>query len=224
MVIGVLLFVMLFSMLQYVLSVGFHGITQVLPSAPSGGWISSQALANILVFASAFVLTIGLFALLTHGAMIKAAKKFLAPYVLFGVLLFVAMGVAGVMVALVLSLISLILLWQFALKNVVFRTPVSGPEEDLGSEGTVVDTINGEENGRVKVGDTIWWAISSDGSIIEKGERIRVEGTSRDKLTVKVGRIPERKTRARPTRKCPHCGASVPAEATFCTHCGRPMV
>jgi membrane protein implicated in regulation of membrane protease activity len=153
--------------------------------------------------------------------MIKAAKKFAAAYVVFGVVLFVSIGVAGVMIALILTLVSLMLLWQFALKNVVFRTPVAGPEENTGTEGTVVDTIDDDEKGRVRLGDTIWWAVSSDGAIIEKGERVRVEGTSSGKLTVKVHRIQTR--RKGPQRRCPYCGASAPSEADFCPNCGRSL-
>jgi membrane protein implicated in regulation of membrane protease activity len=219
---SILLFIMLFTLLQYAASVGFHNLFEALPAVPVAAFFSSQAFTNILIFASAFTLTIGLLALLTHGAMIKAAKKFVAAYVALGVVLFVTMGVAGVMIALVLTLISLMLLWQFALKNVVFRTPVAGPEENTGSEGTVVDTIDDEENGRVRVGDTIWWAVSSDGSIIEKGEKVRVEGTSSDKLTVKVRRMQGRR-KAQPQRRCRYCGASAPAEADFCPNCGRSM-
>ncbi|WXG44617.1 MAG: NfeD family protein [Promethearchaeati archaeon SRVP18_Atabeyarchaeia-1] len=220
--ISVLLFMMLLTLIQYVASVGFHSIFETLPNETIEAFFSSQAFANIILFAIAFTLMIGVLALLTHGAMIKAAKKFVAAYVAFGVLLFVAMGIAGVMIALVLTLISLMLLWQFALKNVVFRTPVAGAEENTGSEGVVVDTIDDEQNGRARVGDTIWWAVSSDGSIIEKGERVRVESTSSDKLTVKVRRIQGRRSKG-PQRRCPYCGASSPAEADFCPNCGRSL-
>jgi membrane protein implicated in regulation of membrane protease activity len=218
-VMGVLLFMMLFTLIQYVISTGFHSLFETFPSITIT--FDPQLFVNILIFASAFTLMIGLLALLTHGAMIKAAKKFVAAYVAFGVILFISMGLAGVMIALIFTLISLILLWQFALKNVVFRTPVAGPEENIGTEGTVVDTIDDDENGRVKLGDTIWWAVSSDGSIIEKGERVRVESTSSDRLTVKVRRTQTR--RKGPQRRCPYCGFSAPAEADFCPNCGRTL-
>jgi membrane protein implicated in regulation of membrane protease activity len=218
---GILLFMMLFTLIQYATSVGFHSLFETFPTITIGGLIDTQLLASILLFASAFTLMIGLLALITHGAMIKAAKKFVAAYVAFAVVLFVSMGVAGMMIALVLTLASLMLLWQFALRNVVFRTPVAGPEENIGSEGTVVDTIDDEENGRVRLGDTIWWAVSSDGSIIEKGERVRVDSSGSNKLTVKVHRLSAR--RKGPQRRCPYCGVSAPSEADFCPNCGRSL-
>jgi len=223
-VLGILVFVMLFTLLQYASSSGFHSILESLPSIPTGDFFSSGTFASIMLFASAFVVTIGVLALLTHGAIIKAAKKFVAAYVAVGVILFVAMGVAGMMIALVTALITLMVLWQFALKNVMFRTPASGPEENIGSEGTVVDDVDDEgENGRVRVGDTIWWAVSSDGSIIEKGEKVRVEGSGNDKLTLRVRRAPAKGIRQSPKRRCPYCGQSIPREATFCPVCGKAI-
>jgi membrane protein implicated in regulation of membrane protease activity len=218
-ILGLLLFMMLFTFVEYAISAGFHGLFEAV-STPNIGF-GTQLLANILIFATAFVIMIGLLALITHGAMIKAAKKFVAAYVAFGLILFVTMGIAGVMIALILTLISLMLLWQFALKNVVFRRPVAGPEENIGSEGTVIDTIDADENGRVKLGDTLWWAVSSDGSIIEKGDRVQVDGTSSDKLTIKVHRV--KTARKGPQRRCPYCGASAPSEADFCPNCGRSL-
>lgn len=125
------------------------------------------------------------------------------------------------MIALIIALVSLLLLWQFALRNVMFRTPVSGSEEIIGSEGTVVDPVTDEEDsGRVRVGDTIWWAVSADGSIIEKGEKVRVENASSKDLVLKVRKISPSRARASGRRRCPYCGTSVPADATFCPNCG----
>jgi membrane protein implicated in regulation of membrane protease activity len=217
-ILGLLLFMMLFTFIQYAISAGFHNLFE---SVSATAVLTTAFLVNMLVFATAFVIMVGLLALLTHGAMIKAAKKFVAAYVAFGVILFVTMGIAGVMIALILTLISLMLLWQFALKNVVFRAPVAGPEENTGSEGTVVDTIDDGEKGRVRLGDTLWWAVSSDGSIIEKGERVQVDSTSSDKLTLKVHGI--KTARKGPQQRCPYCGASAPSEADFCPNCGRSL-
>jgi membrane protein implicated in regulation of membrane protease activity len=177
-----------------------------------------------MLFLTLFVLSIAVLALLTHGAIIKAAKKFVPGYALIAIILFFVTGIGGVMVALIVALTSLLLLWQFALRNVMFRAPLSGPEEIIGSEGTVVDPVTDEEDeGRVKVGDSIWWAVSADGSIIEKGEKIRVDDASSKNLILKVRRATQSRARAPARRRCPQCGASVQADATFCTSCGSAL-
>nr|MDO8135932.1 NfeD family protein [Candidatus Njordarchaeum guaymaensis] len=215
-IVSVLIGVMLFSVIQYGSNIGFYNVFQA-PSLEQYG--STTAFASIMLFASCFVLSIALLALLTQGAMIKAAKKLVAGYFALAVALFFAMGVGGVMIGLLISLISLMLLYQFALKNVIHRIPASGIEENVGSEGTVVDEID-EDNGRVKVGDVIWWATSSDGSVIEKGEKVRVERVSGDNLIMVVKKVSSRRPGTAGQRKCPYCGGRGPKDATYCPNCG----
>jgi membrane protein implicated in regulation of membrane protease activity len=219
----VFILVMIYALFQYVASEGLQNAFQFLPGS-SGITITLADFDNIMLFLTLFVLSIAVLALLTHGAIIKAAKKFIPAYVLLVVVLFFATGIGGAMVALIVSLSSLMVLWQFALRNVMFRAPVSGPEEIIGSEGTVVDPVTDEEDsGRVKVGDSLWWAVSDDGSIIDKGEKICVEDASSKNLVLKVRRLPLGKARAPTRRRCPNCGASVQADATFCTRCGTAL-
>jgi membrane protein implicated in regulation of membrane protease activity len=221
----VFILVMLYALSQYISAEGVQNAFQLFPFGHiSGVYITLQDFENIMLFLTLFVLSIAFLALLTHGAIIKAAKKFIPAYVAMGVFLFFATGIGGAMVALVVALVSLLLLWQFALRNVMFRAPLSGPEEIIGSEGTVVDPVTDEEDeGRVKVGDSIWWAVSTDGSIIEKGEKVRVDDASGKNLILKVRRMPQSRARAPARRRCPHCGASVQADATFCTNCGSAL-
>jgi membrane protein implicated in regulation of membrane protease activity len=219
----VFILVMLYTLVQYTSSAGFHNAFELFPSPPAI-YISAEAFANIMLFATMFVLSIAVLALITHGAIIKAAKKFVPGYVVLALVLFFATGIAGVMIALTFALVSLLLLWQFALRNVMFRSPASGPEEIIGSEGTVVDPVTDEEDsGRVKVGDSIWWAVSSDGSLIEKGEKVTVENATSKDLVLKVRRISSGRARASGRRRCPNCGTSVPPDATFCPNCGSTL-
>jgi membrane protein implicated in regulation of membrane protease activity len=155
--------------------------------------------------------------------MIKAAKKFVAGYFALAVVLFVALGVGGVMIGMLVSLLSLMLLYQFALKNVLHRIPAAGIEENVGSEGTVIDEVDEDTDGRVKVGDVIWWAKSSDGSAIAKGDRVVVQKVEGDNLILVVKRIPSRRRGIVRERKCPHCGASIPGDAVYCTNCGASL-
>jgi membrane protein implicated in regulation of membrane protease activity len=221
----VFILVMLYALEQYIAAEGVQNAFQLFPFGHvSGVYVTLQDFENIMLFLTLFVLSIAFLALLTHGAIIKAAKKFVPAYVALAVFLFFATGIGGAMVALIVALVSLLLLWQFALRNVMFRAPLSGPEEIIGSEGTVVDPVTDEEDeGRVKVGDSIWWAVSADGSIIEKGEKVRVDDASGKNLILKVRRLPQSRTRGPTRRRCPHCGASVQADATFCTNCGSAL-
>lgn len=219
----VLVIMMLFGMLLYSSTVGFHSLMEVLPASTLEQYGSTQAFTSAMLFIIAFVLSIGLLTLLTHGAMIKAAKKFIPGYAVLAVALFAAFGVAGIMVALAATLFLLVILYQFALKNVIFRTPASGPEEDIGSEGVVVERIDEDNAGRVKVGDTIWWARSSNGSLIEKGEKVRVDRVSGKKLVISVMGIPSKKSKSLAQRRCPSCGAVYPPGAVYCPECGSPL-
>jgi membrane protein implicated in regulation of membrane protease activity len=218
--VSVLIGVMLFSVIQYSSNIGFYNMFQV-PQPEQYG--SSVAFSSIMLFASSFILSIALLALLTQGAMIKAAKKLVAGYVALATALFFSLGVGGVMMGLLISLVSLVVLYQFALKDVIHRAPVTGLEEDVGSEGTVVDEVDEGDSGRVKVGDVIWWATSSDGSIIDKGEKVRIERASGDKMILTVKKIPSRRTGASGQRKCPYCGASNPRDGTYCSNCGSSL-
>jgi membrane protein implicated in regulation of membrane protease activity len=218
--VSVLIGVMLFSVIQYSSNIGFYNMFQV-PQPEQYG--SSVAFSSIMLFASSFILSIALLALLTQGAMIKAAKKLVAGYVALATALFFSLGVGGVMMGLLISLVSLVVLYQFALKDVIHRAPVTGLEEDVGSEGTVVDEVDEGDSGRVKVGDVIWWATSSDGSIIDKGEKVRIERASGDKMILTVKKIPSRRTGASAQRKCPYCGASSPRDSTYCSNCGSSL-
>lgn len=220
----VFILVMIYALSQYISREGFQNAFQFSLGHSSGFYITAEDFENIMLFLTLFVLSIGVLALLTHGAIIKAAKKFVPGYVALAVILFFSTGIGGAMVALIIALISLLLLWQFALRNIMFRSPLSGPEEIIGSEGTVVDPVTDEEDtGRVKVGDSIWWAVSADGSIIEKGERVRVENASGKNLVLQVRRIPQGRARVPAQRRCPHCGKTVPLDATFCTNCGSAL-
>jgi membrane protein implicated in regulation of membrane protease activity len=219
----VFILIMLYTLIQYTSSAGFHNAFELFPS-PSVIYISAEAFANIMLFATMFVLSIAVLALITHGAIIKAAKKFVPGYVVLALVLFFATGIAGVMIALTFALVSLLLLWQFALRNVMFRSPASGPEEIIGSEGTVVDPVTDEEDsGRVKVGDSIWWAVSSDGSLIQKGEKVTVENATSKDLVLKVRKMSSSRARAPGRHRCPHCGTSVPSDAVFCPNCGSTL-
>nr|MDO8097558.1 NfeD family protein [Candidatus Njordarchaeota archaeon] len=219
-IVGVLIGAMLFSAFQYGSTIGFYNLFQA-PQLEQYG--SATAFTSIMLFASCFILSIALLALLTHGAMIKAAKKLVAGYFALAVALFFAMGVGGVMIGLLISLITLMLLYQFALKNIIHRIPATGIEENVGSEGTVVDEVDDEDKGRVKVGDVIWWATSSDGSVIEKGARVQVQRVIGDKMTFVVKKLPPRRVAALGQRKCPYCGGSSPRDAIYCPNCGASL-
>jgi membrane protein implicated in regulation of membrane protease activity len=219
-VVMVLLSIMLFSVVEYALNVGFYNLFQAFQLGP---YVGASAFASIMLFLSCFILSIALLTLLTHGAMIKAAKKFVAGYFALAFVLFLAMGVGGVMIGMLVSLLSLMLLYQFALKNVIHRIPAAGIEENVGSEGTVIDEVDDSGDGRVKVGDVIWWAKSSDGSVIRKGEKVLVQRAKGDNLILVVKKVTSGRTGKVTERKCPHCGASVQGDAVYCTNCGASL-
>ena len=132
-------------------------------------WLVIAAIAAIIEAVSFWLITLWFFI----GALAAFVVAFLGGPL-----------VAQLVVFLVVSIACLVLL-----RPVIIKNRERGKEHEsspIGSNAVVIETIDNDAmRGRIETPDHMTWAaISSDGSIIEAGERVRVVDSKSIKLIV----------------------------------------